>query len=239
MFGPDVNAAIKSQAVAAWPRECCGLVIDGVYVPFPNIASDPMDSFRLPDDAWPIDGETVQAVLHSHCGPRWRIEPSAADMERQLSLKNDHGVAVPWGIVLANKDHCTDPLWFGDHVLDQPLLGRRFVHGVTDCYSVIRAYFWQEKKIKLPEFPRDVDWWKAGGNLYTQGFERAGFRQIDSAMAAPCDVVLIKIRSDVPNHGGVLLNNNLMLHHLQNRLSCRVPVGSWRKLITHWLRYEV
>ena len=239
MFGPDVDAAVKAHAIAEYPRECCGLVIDGKYTPFPNVLYDPndvttnpYDAFQLPVDAWPTDGRVVNAVLHSHCAPRWGIEPSAADMKSQIAT------AVPWGIVLASRGHASDPVWFGDHLLDEPLLGRQFLHGVRDCYSLVRSEKWQRDKIKLPEFPRDVEWWKKGGDLYRTGFASAGYKQIAPGDARPGDVVLMTVRSPVTNHAAIVLDGGLMMHHLQNKLSHRVPIGPWLKLITHWLRYE-
>lgn len=247
MFGPEVGAAIKAHAIAEYPRECCGLVVDGVYQPVRNVCYDPndvltnpYDRFKMPDDVWPIDGRVVNAVLHSHCVPQSTIEPSAADMRCQMST------GVPWGIVLATNDHCTEPLWFGDHILDEPLsdeegrhIPRNFIHGARDCYTLIRKFYWQQRSIKLPEFPRDRDWWAVGGDLYTDGFGAAGFRKIEAGAVAPGDVVLFGIRSKVPNHGGVVMPRGLLLHHLQNRRSAAEPIGRWLQLNPIWLRHGV
>lgn len=222
---------MKAAAIAAWPNECGGLVIDGKFVSFPNVAAEPQDFFRLPDNAWPVDGRVVDGVLHSHCSPKHGIEPSAEDMKCQMST------GVPWGIVLTTNEHCSDTVWFGDHLLDEPLIGRHYLHGVRDCYSVIRGYYWQERKIKLLDFPREDNWWMNGQSLYLDGFGTTGFRQIRQADAMVGDVALIALRSGVPNHAAVVLSNNLMLHHPQNRLSVREPIVSWLPTITTWLRH--
>jgi cell wall-associated NlpC family hydrolase len=195
----------------------------------------------LPDDAWPIDGRIVQGVLHSHCKLEKTdtIAPSADDIRCQMETR------VPWGIVLATKDHCTDPLWFGDHILDEPLwdangrhIPRSFIHGVRDCYTIIRAHYWQTRGVRLVEMPRDDDWWSNGDDLYQQGFGAAGWRQIQSHEVLPDDVMLIKFRSRVFNHAGLIRPNGLMLHHLRRRLSACEPIGRWLQMNPIYIRYE-
>lgn len=39
------------------------------------------------------------------------------------------------------------------------------------------------------------------------------------------DIILMNIKSKVPNHAGVYLGDGQMLHHMMNRLSCTVPYG--------------
>jgi cell wall-associated NlpC family hydrolase len=118
------------------------------------------------------------------------------------------------------------------------LIGRKFVHGASDCYTLIRAYYWQIHGIMLPDFARDDNWWKEGENIYADQFAAAGFRQISADEVKEGDVFIGKVRSAVPNHGGILLSNGIGLHHLADRLSRRESILPWRRFVTHWLRYE-
>ncbi len=229
MFGPEVDTAARAHALAEFPRESCGIVVDGRYIPLPNIAKKP-DDFEVSAEAWVAHG-TVQGVVHSH-GPQFGLAPSANDMQHQISTN------VPWGITLTDGVGASKVLWWGDFRLDEPLLGRIFVHGVTDCYSAIRAWRWQNKQTILLDFPRNNLWWEDSQDLYNEGFPKAGYRQIAESEAAVGDVCLINFRSKVPNHGGTLVEGGLLYHHLQNRLSCREPIGRWRQMISKWLRYE-
>ncbi len=88
-----------------------------------------------------------------------------------------------------------------------------------------------------PTCPRDDLWWKQGEDLYRTGFQQPGFHLITQAEAQPGDGFFGKVRSDVPNHGGILLEKGLALHHLNNRLSRREPLGPWLKYVTHWVRW--
>jgi cell wall-associated NlpC family hydrolase len=229
LFAPEVDAAARDHAISEFPKESCGIVVGGAYLPIKNIAPTPERDFRMADDTWAA--HVVEGVIHSH-GQQEALAPSANDMVHQISSN------VPWGITQTDGVAASPVLWWGDFRLDEPLLGRQFVHGVTDCYSAIRSWRWQNTGIKLPDFPRNDQWWMADEDLYNDGFPRAGYRVITEYEASVGDVALINFRSKVPNHGGTLVEDGLLYHHLQNRLSCREPVGRWRPMISKWLRYE-
>lgn len=225
---PDVVRAAQEHAIAAYPQESCGVVLPHRYLPMPNLHETPNTHFRLDEAA--LIGLDVLAVLHSH--PGGPAHPSRADMEQQAAMD------IPWGIIATDGVGTLPPVLWGDFTLGTPLLGRDFVHGVYDCYSLIRGYYWQERKIKLPDFPRDDEWWaELGEDLYVENFARAGFRRIAQEDVLTGDVWLGPVASRVVNHGGVLLEGGLGLHHLHRRLSSREPVLRWRRHITHWLRY--
>jgi proteasome lid subunit RPN8/RPN11 len=230
IFGKAVDEAARAHALSEFPRESCGVVVNGAYVAVSNIASKPEEDFRMADNTWTLYG-AVQGVVHSH-GPKDALIPSANDMAHQISTN------VPWGIVRVDGVAASKVLWWGDFRLDEPLIGREFVHGITDCYSAIRSWRWQTDKIKLPDFARDWLWWESGADLYEDNFAKAGYRAIKASEASLGDVALINFRSKVPNHAGTLVEDELFYHHLQNRLSCREPLGRWHSMISKWLRYE-
>lgn len=234
LFGPQVEADAIAHALSAHPEEACGLVVDNQYIRCHNVSNDCLNEFAISDDAYLEYSDRIQAVIHSHA-EHHSSGPSAADMAGQIAMD------IPWGLVITNGVNCLSPgvIWWGCGVeLNAPLLGRDFVSGVYDCYSQIRSWYWQERQIVLPDFPRDANWWHAGGDLYRENFARAGFAPADRRSPEPGDVFLMQIRSPVTNHGGVYVGDGLGLHHLEDRLSRREPVGPWGKYITHWLRYQ-
>lgn len=237
MFGSDVQAAAQRHALAEYPREAVGFVIAGAYAPQVNVAADPGNQFCVAPEAWDDD---VQAVIHSHTltyglpADRDARAPSAADMQAQLAA------AVPFGIVATDGEIATDILWWGDHLLDEPLIGRRFVPGVLDCYELVRAWCWQERAIRLPSFPRDAEWWEHGQDMLAQGFSSAGFVRVAIEDAQRGDSFLIALPAHgVVNHCGVLLEGGLMLHHRAGQLSRREPwSGAWRRLTRLVVRHR-
>lgn len=228
MFNKEVIEAAKQHAMSKYPEEAVGLVVAGRYVPQINTSNDPQNGFSINDAAWLAQGG-VEGVIHSH--PDGPDCPSALDMSGQVSS------GVPWGIVVCNNaDSATEPFFFGDGVPIPPLVGRSFRHGVTDCYSIIRDWYRLERKITLPDFSRNWEWWKKGDDMYRVLYTKAGFERHNEPPIVG-DVFLAQVRSTIPNHGGVYLGNGLILHHLQNQLSRREPIGDKGKMITHWLRY--
>lgn len=224
-------AAAKAHALSQWPKESCGLIVNGGYVPCENKATNPEEDFVIGDDMVLLNNGGIDAVVHSH--PKGNRYPSARDMQGQMDM------GCPWAIIPCNENETMPEVWWGDFMLEQSLLKREFIHGVSDCYALIRAYYWQERKIILPEFPRDIEWWKAGGDFYQHAnFSKAGFVRIEQEEAAIGDVFIGQVRSDVPNHGGILLDHGEGLHHLDGRLSRREPIGPWQRYITYWLRYK-
>lgn len=49
-------------------------------------------------------------------------------------------------------------------------IGRKFVHGSTDCYSLVRDFYKNEFGIELTDYARAEFWWNKGQNLYMDNF---------------------------------------------------------------------
>jgi proteasome lid subunit RPN8/RPN11 len=231
-----VIAKMRAHAISVWPNECCGIIVDGEYIAQQNKSPKPSESFLISNDVWEQYGE-VQAVVHSHCAPKFGIEPTETDMTIQRET------AMPWAIMLTRHDWASKPLWFGDYRLDQPLVGREFMHGVLDCYSLIRAWYWQKKGVKLMDFPRNNNWWQGGEvDLYRDNFEKCGFTSVDPEDLTEGDIVLFCLRGDKTHHAGIYLESGLILHHLctgpgrKTSLSCTDSYSRWKKFATHHVR---
>ena len=246
-----LHGAMRAHARQAHPQEACGAVFDTgdsrIYRPVPDVADRSRADFhveasvlhRLEDrhgtlsavvvsHPWEEDGE-VEPLLFT---------PSAAQMRAQMSLQ------VPFGVVVCSRSETFAPFWFGDQSPAWPPFERPFRHGVTDCYSLGRDWYRRHRNILLPDFPRDWDWWIAGRDLYRAGFERAGFREIDPAEARSGDALLYRIRSEVPNHSAVMLEDGRMLHHPAHwkpydveALACCDFAKRWERFLMHCLRY--
>ena len=233
ILSETVKAKFVEQAKAECPREACGLVIikngKQVYCPAKNLAKG-SDNFILdPIDYDKADtaGEIV-AVIHSH--PNMSAKPSQAD------LVACEASGLPWFI-------CGIPSEQWEYIEPSgyiaPLVGRQWSHGVLDCYAIIRDWYAQEKNISLLDFERSDEWWKMGGNLYLDNFEKAGFKRITLEDLSCGDVILMTVNSTVPNHGAIYLGDNMILHHVHGRLSTRdIFGGYWLKNAMVYLRYE-
>lgn len=239
-----VKTAIINHATTCYPKECCGVIVGGVYRPCENIAPDPFNHFEIdPMDFMKLSEiSEIQAIVHSH--PNGTGEPSEMD-KIQMGL---HG--VDWVICGIGKDLLTNDFYIDLQIHQAklhhaPLLGREYVHGVQDCYTLVQDYFKRELNIDLPNFQRTEDWWENENYepLYENNFAKAGFEVVNDIKLH--DVILCRVgRTYHVNHALIFVGNgkltsentpdcvgdNLVLHHPHGALSRREIFGeSWQK----------
>ncbi|WP_428984518.1 C40 family peptidase [Ralstonia thomasii] len=236
-----IRRRVEAHALEVYPRECCGVIADGVYIPCRNVAADPTRDFELsPEDyAGAEDTGPITHIVHSH--PGGSAQPSQAD------LTACEGSGLPWAIVslgaqLDGTIGIEEWYEFGPSGYSAPLIGCEFSHGTNDCYGLVRRYFWQTHGVSLPDFYRSADWWDDGhSDLYREGFPQAGFSALPAGtQPQPGDVLLMQIRSrnNVPNHAAVYLGDGWILHHCYGQLSRRDMLARYQPYVTHTLRHK-
>ena len=228
---PDIMAHAQQEQ----PRECCGLIIRAKrklsYHPCHNIATE-IEHFVIdPQDyAQAEDTGQIMAVVHSHV--YLPAQASAADLAGIEKSK------LPWLIVNWPTGAWTLSEPKGMDVT-APLEGREFVHGVHDCYSIVRDYY-HALGIKLHDYSRQGQWWLQGQALYRDNFAAEGFKEVPVETMQEHDVLLMRVRSpEVENHAAIYLGGNVILHHLMNALSCKVHFEAyWQRHTTAVLRHQ-
>ena len=123
------------------PKESCGLLLNikgkQKYFPCRNLAITNHQCFILdPEDYVKADnlGEII-AVVHSH--PKTPPVPSQADL-----VGVEHSCFV-WHIVNPKTEEwgSCEPTGY-----KSPILGREWVWGVQDCWTLVRDFYKKEKK---------------------------------------------------------------------------------------------
>jgi cell wall-associated NlpC family hydrolase len=171
-----------------------------------NISGEPEEYFQMSPEDWlraEMQGEIV-ALVHSHPGGL----PWLSEADRRLQVQSD----LPWWLVCRGEIHkfrCVPHL-----------TGRRFEHGVTDCYTLFRDAY-HLAGIEMPDFHREDDWWRNGQNLYLDNLEATGLYQVPLSAAQPGDVLLCCFGSSVPNHAAIYCGDGELLHHIPEQLSKR------------------
>ncbi len=234
--------AIQAHAIAEYPRECCGLIVAAgngeAYIPCRNVATTPSEHFRLPaeDFADAEDVGEVLAVVHSHPN----APAAASDADRVMCEAS----GLPWHIVSVGQvtgadPECGDLQTIEPCGYEAPLVGRQFAHGQLDCYSLVRDFYERELGIQLSQYEREDDWWDKGQDLYNLSRLRAeGFDLIEGEPQRG-DMVLMQIRSPVPNHAGVYLGDGQLLHHMHGRLSEVITYGGmWAERTRYIVRHK-
>lgn len=227
------RAEFALLAATSAPFEACALLVEVnqrvELVPAENLSRE-RDRFTLSPYCWAKAdalGEVV-GIVHSHV--EHDAQPSPADLEACEAS------GLPWWIYSIKSKQWSH---FEPKGYTPDLVGREFVHGVTDCYSIVRDYYRQRLGVALPNYSRAVEWWQNGEDLYQQHFAEQGFREITLAQIQPGDAILMRIASKVPNHAAIYLGDGVILHHLQGIISRREPLHpAFQKRISHVLRYS-
>ena len=216
------DAALK-HAKEQDPRESVGvlIVIKGKeqYYPCNNLSTYSQQCFILdPEDYVKADalGE-ITAIVHSH--PVTPPSPSQAD---KVSCEQS---GLKWHIVNPKTEmwgYC-EPTGY-----KPPLIGRQWVWGVTDCWSLVRDYYKEQHNIQLLDYERPTTPQDFLDNpLFEQYAERTGFVELNKdEKLQKGDVLLMSILHPTLNHVAIFLGDEI-LHHLADRLSTREPYNEW------------
>lgn len=224
----DIITHLKQE----YPYEGVGLIINDKYYPCDNVAENPENNYVIGVDQYKKMRSIgdIQAVVHSHND---YPHISANDMRSQMET------LIPYGMFSLKNRTVTRIVWWGDTLEPQQLLNRYFVHGVYDCYGLVRDFF-RYHDITLPNFVRENLWWEKNNTLFEGNFDQCDVVVIDKISIKPGDIILFKIRGTrencSANHCAVYLGDGLILHHLYNKASKIEPIGGWYKMITQCVR---
>ena len=205
------------------PKEAVGLLLNVKgkerYFPCRNLALTDHQCFILdPEDYVKADktGEIV-AVVHSH-----PVAPPIASQADKISCEQS---GLPWHIVNPKTEQWgyLEPSGY-----KAPILGRQWVWGVTDCWSLVRDWYKEEKGIQLRDWERPItpeEFYK--DPMFERCAWRTGFRQLrKEEKLENGDLLFMSILCNGLNHVAIFLDGDV-LHHLTDRLSCKEPYSEW------------
>jgi len=205
------------------PKESVGLLLNikgkKRYYPCKNLAITSCQEFILnPEDYVKADNTgDILAVIHSH--PLNPPVPSQAD---KVSCEDS---GLPWHIVNPKTEEWgyLEPSGY-----KAPLLGRQWVWGITDCWSLVRDWYKETKNIELRDWERPLTHDEFVNHpMFESCAWRTGFRKLrPDEKLENGDLIFMSICSVGLNHVAIFLDGDV-LHHLTDRLSCKEPYSEW------------
>ena len=205
------------------PKESCGLLLEikgkEKYFPCKNISTYSQQCFIIDPDDFVKAEETgnILAVIHSH-----PVTPPIASQADKISCEDSK---LPWHIVNPKTEQWG---YYEPSGYKPPLIGRHWVWGITDCWSLVRDWYKEEKNIILRDWDRPTTPQQFLENpLFESCAWRTGFRELRTdEKLINGDVLLMSILNPTLNHVAIFLDGDV-LHHLADRISCKEPYNQW------------
>ncbi len=116
-------------------------------------------------------------------------------------------------------------------------LGRPYIAGSQDCYALVREYLQDVYDIRIPNFARPNAFWEDPHLQLYEMHADYGFQLIFDVKLRPGDVLLMPLMTVRESHSAIIVENNQVLHHLPNQLSCVDPLPKWLRRATRILRH--
>jgi|TARA_R100000406_G_scaffold1486_2_gene1484 proteasome lid subunit RPN8/RPN11 len=205
------------------PKESCGLLIDvkgkEKYYPCRNLSSYSQQCFIIdPEDyAKAEDSGKVLAVIHSH-----PVTPPVASQADMISCEES---GLVWHIVNPKTEQWG---FYKPSGYKPPLIGRHWVWGITDCWSLVRDWYKEKLGITLRDWDRPTTPEEFIENpMFEKCAWRTGFRQLrPEEKLENGDLLFMSIMATGLNHVAIFLDGDV-LHHLADRISCKEPYNQW------------
>lgn len=232
---------MRAEAERCYPREACGFVIGKgkkpFFMPAINKASG-NDQFVIDHTSYALaeDEGEILAIWHSH--------PDTDGTASQADLAGCEATELPWLISPITKGD--GGFIHGDINVIQPsgfrmpYVGRPYIFGTFDCYSLLVDFYRREYDIRLDGFHnlRIDQWWRRGYDILEDHWRAQGFVPVTNGTFKEGDALTFAMDSEVANHVAVYVTGDIMLHHLVNRLSRQETMGPyWMGRLKHHLRH--
>jgi proteasome lid subunit RPN8/RPN11 len=241
-FNAQIKNSIKTLALKKMQEEICGLIYFNekeykfdIY-PCKNKSENKKNNFTIsPQDYLNCSSlGKIIACYHSHINDN--IDFSEID-KNNSNVYNIH-------YILYNVKHDYFN-FYSPNKENNPYIGRPFVLGKSDCFTLMKEYAIKEEKVNI-QFPKDLVYprhLEDIKDLYENNFKNQGFIKLDkNAKLEKSDGIMMmfpSVSDKFPTHAAVYIGNGLILHQPFNSFSCvNIYDNFFKKHTSYVLRYK-
>jgi proteasome lid subunit RPN8/RPN11 len=213
---------IKPVFLNAWPKEAIVAIwADGSWREFENVNPEPIKAFSIShEDNATLLAKRPALFLHSH--PNGRAWPSDRDTESQIATGWTWGIVPVYGNLSGVYDIGRPEVW-GPEKPTEPLLGRTYLWGIRDCWTLCEDFYAASGR-KLDPIPRVEEPGQhhplaRGQDPFRYWPPRLGFKAVQRHERQPGDLAIMFFNSPIANHCAIYLGEGKYLHQLRNRHS--------------------
>lgn len=213
---------IKPVFIRAWPKEAIVAIwADGSWREFPNVHPEPIEHFQLAhNDKALLLHKRPALFLHSH--PDGDLEPSDRDTESQIATGWTWGVVAVHANLAGVYDVSYPEIW-GPEKPVEPLLGRTYLWGVRDCWTLCEDYYRANGRVLDPiprvKEPGPHHALSRGRDPFRYWPPRLGFERVERHERQPGDLATMFWKKPIANHCAIYLGEGKYLHQLERRHS--------------------
>ena len=241
MLTDQIKNFIKIKAKEEYPNETCGITIDNTPIACVNSSEDKLNSFIISSEELDKhDIKNITAFYHSHKEIK---DFSVADIafSEKLHLKSI--------LYVCDSDLFKEYEPIGAPI---PYVGRPFLIGEFDCFTLSRDYFRKELNVNITNIDgftnhsaiKDYKKWRTeeyskleNNTLIKDFFIMQGFSEVGDLKKH--DLILMRMPGvRFTSHICIYLGENKILHHFSDFSGIMAYTNALKRLTTHILRHE-
>ena len=223
------------HAIKEFPKEAGFAIKNGKLIILKNKSDNPENFFQVED---PKLVDKASIVIHSHTVDM--PYPSLDDIAWARANALPCGVFAISNYQYENTLSCSDIVVFNNDDYDVNLYNRpTFIPNVFDCQTLVLSYFKQKKGLILTPCPVNNPLDLSNKDILLQNLNRyTEFIEVPPEKAKQGDMIVFKIKATYPNHLGIYLGKNQLLHHLYGKPACKESITPYLPFIVKVLRLK-
>lgn len=225
MINKTLIKKIKSIGEARFPNEACGFVVStgankkATIVECRNDALYPKTQFIINSDEYLRVSEMGEIIGIWHTHTNGNTKPSESD------LYGCEATNLPWYLISVEQAEDgfkhSDLISFTPNGYEAPYVGRPYVFGSFDCWTLCKDFYKREFGIQLKDYPRIENFWtKDESNYFITKTDECDLIDVTGQPIQYGDIVFIQTDSSGnPSHSAIYVGDEQILHHCIGRLS--------------------